>query len=435
MGALKWVAGIVVVMATVTCLVARSQPFVPVSALEQSAKARIAVTSRVPLADEASTALHGLDGEAPGSGHVANYLRALAIKPVSARSFARVFEAFVYRGSLPPALKLAMALRIAQENGSAYTAVHVERLLRASDGGVRLLNTIQADRVAELKPAESEALKYAELLTEDIYGVDDATFRRVRGYFNDAEIVELTFTTCFFNYFTRLTDGLGLPVEPWLFDASVKPPKLAPHKLETPTPRVALISDAEMQLTSAALGAATKRGDRLGLGMANSQRAMMRVPELAQTWSAFAFGQSTGESTVVTPEIQLQVSFAVSMANGCRYCTMHQVLGLRRLGVDPGKLLAMEKSDDALTPRERQAVTFARKLTHRSSGVTEADYQALQAEFKAQGALEVVMQASTFNFMNRFTDGLRLPSEDEAVRVYKEVYGKDFVRQARPDPQ
>jgi hypothetical protein len=25
--------------------------------------------------------------------------------------------------------------------------------------------------------------------------------------------------------------------------------------------------------------------------------------------------------------------------------------------------------------------------------------------------------------MNRFTDGLRLPSEDEAVRVYLETYG------------
>jgi hypothetical protein len=30
--------------------------------------------------------------------------------------------------------------------------------------------------------------------------------------------------------------------------------------------------------------------------------------------------------------------------------------------------------------------------------------------------------------MNRFTDGLRLPSEDEAIKVYREVYGKDFER-------
>jgi hypothetical protein len=28
--------------------------------------------------------------------------------------------------------------------------------------------------------------------------------------------------------------------------------------------------------------------------------------------------------------------------------------------------------------------------------------------------------------MNRFTDGLRLPSEDEAIKVYQETYGKSF---------
>jgi hypothetical protein len=29
--------------------------------------------------------------------------------------------------------------------------------------------------------------------------------------------------------------------------------------------------------------------------------------------------------------------------------------------------------------------------------------------------------------MNRFTDTLRLPSEDEAVNVYKETFGKSYT--------
>jgi hypothetical protein len=32
--------------------------------------------------------------------------------------------------------------------------------------------------------------------------------------------------------------------------------------------------------------------------------------------------------------------------------------------------------------------------------------------------------------MNRFTDGLRLPSEDGAVQIYREVYGRDFKRKS-----
>ena len=82
--------------------------------------------------------------------------------------------------------------------------------------------------------------------------------------------------------------------------------------------------------------------------------------------------------------------------------------------------------DTALTPRELVAVTFARKLTAEPSKMTDADYDALKAEFGERGALELVLQTCNFAFMNRFTDGLRLPSEDEAVRVYLETYGANY---------
>ena len=41
---------------------------------------------------------------------------------------------------------------------------------------------------------------------------------------------------------------------------------------------------------------------------------------------------------------------------------------------------------------------------------------ALRREFGDVGALEVLIQTCNFAFMNRFTDGLRLASEDEAIR-------------------
>ena len=133
------------------------------------------------------------------------------------------------------------------------------------------------------------------------------------------------------------------------------------------------------------------------------------------------------ELETVGRDIKLQVSFAVSMANGCRYCTLHQVLGLRRIGVEPSKLVAMRKDDSVLTQKELAAVQFARKLTETPAAITDADYGELRTHFGEQGALEIVLQTCNFAFMNRFTDGLRLPSEDEAVRVYREVYGTAFT--------
>jgi len=398
--------------------------------LESQARARVTAQARVPLASDTAAVFRGIDSLEPaGNTRVPNYLRALAVKPATVKPFAHLIRTFAYEGTLPPSLKLAMATRIAQVNRSPYGAAHLSRLLRATGpDGEALLTRLRANQIDLMTPADRLALRWAELQTQDIHGMTDEEFRQLRGYYSDSEIVELTFTVCFFNYFTRMVEGLGLPVEPWALDPA-QTPAPAPVVSRDRTPaRVALLSDGEIDGSSDALRAARRpvAGNAgLGIGMANSQRAMLRVPALAAAWREY--GAASGES-LVGREILLQVSFAVSMANGCRYCTIHQVVGLRRLGVDPTKLLAMEKDDAALTPREKKAVVFARTLTANPSSVTDADYATLKTEFQEQGALEVLLQTCNFSFMNRFTDGLHLPSEDEAVKVYMDVYKKPFVR-------
>jgi AhpD family alkylhydroperoxidase len=320
-----------------------------------------------------------------------------------------------------------MALRIAQVNRSPYSVVHVSRLLHATGAeGDRFLGKLRANQVDTLAPGDRLALRWAELQTMDIHGMSDEEFRQLRGFYSDSEIVELTFTVCVFNQFTRLVEGLGLPTEPWVLDANTTPAAPPTWARDRAPARVALISDEEMEATARA-SAAVRRAPAggLGLGLLNAQRAMLRVPALAGAWNEFS--AATGQSSVGR-EILLQVSFAVSMANGCRYCTMHQVVGLRRLGVDPTKLLAMEKDDSALTSREKTAVLFARKLTATPWATSDADYATLKKEFQDQGALEVLLQTCYFNFMNRFTDGLHLPSEDEAIQVYREIYGRDGLK-------
>jgi AhpD family alkylhydroperoxidase len=405
-------------------------PVVPLAELEAQARARVGSKPRVTLAPAGAEAVRGADGLEPaGSGRVPNYLRALALKPATAKAFGRLIKTFVFDGTLSPALKLAMATRIAQVNSSPYGAVHATRLLRATGpDGDRLLTSLRANRLDALPQEERLALRWAELQTQDIHGMSDDEFRLLRGYYSDSEIVELTFTVCLFNYFTRMVEGLHLAVESWAIDPAVKPAPVAAWDRNRAPGRVALLSDAEIDGSGAALASARRpvTGNAgLGIGMANSQRAMWRVPALAAAWREFG---SANSSSLVGRDILLQVSFAVSMANGCRYCTIHQVVGLRRLGVDPTKLLAMEKDDAALTAREKTAVLFARKLTAKPSSITDDDYAALTREFQEQGALEVLLQTCNFSFMNRFTDGLRLPSEDEAIKTYREVYGRDFTR-------
>jgi alkylhydroperoxidase family enzyme len=399
----------------------------PLAELDRKARSRVDGTARVALAAPDADALKSLDPTLlPAGDHVPNYLRALAVRPDSVAPFAKLVWAVHSAGKLEPEIKAAMGLRIAQVYGSPYVAVHEQRALRRLARGEKLLAAVKTGDEKSLTERERLALLYAELLTRDVHGVKDADFDRVNARFDDSEVVELTLVTCFFNYFVRLCEGLALPVESWaLAEPAAVPVSAMAANTTVIVPRIGLVSDAEMDAVAKALAAAKEQAASptgLGLGIANSQRAMLRSPEISSAWRAY--GTAVRAKAVVERSTMLQVSFAVSMANDCRYCTVHQVLGLRRLNVDISKLVAMKKDDASLTPRELAAVLFARKLTSDPLSGTPADYDALRKEFGEDGALDVLMQTSNFSFMNRFTDGLRLPSEDEAIRVYREVYGQ-----------
>jgi AhpD family alkylhydroperoxidase len=389
-------------------------------ALNRAAKQKLNTQPNVPLADENGDICNGAD--LLEAGRIPNYVRGLALLPDAAKPLAAAFKEYIYGGTIEPEIKMAMGLRIAQVYGSAYPAIHLQRLLRASDKGRKLLGQLQSNNLASMSANERAAVRYAELLTRDILGVSEPEFQKTRAFYNDSQIVELTMTTCFFNYFLRYCEGANLPVEKWALDEPVA--KIAATKFELPPARVALVSDDQMSAVSQILDAAKTPTNNWNIGIANSQRAFLLVPGITRVWRAYT--TTTRKYDSVSREIKLHVSFAISMANGCRYCTLHQVLGLRRLGVDPAKLMAMAKDDTALTPRERTAVNFARKITREPAQMTKDDYAALVAEFKEQGALEVLLQCGNFAYMNRFTDGLRLPSEDEAIRTYQETYGKSF---------
>lgn len=398
------------------------------SSLEKAAREKTAAKPRLTVSN-AEDVKNIKNADPLESGSAPNYILALAAQTKAAPQMANLVQTFLFGGTVAPETKMAMGLKIAQIYNSPYLFAHASRWLRASATGQNWLKEFQGNKAIPISQSEKLAFDYTELLTRDVHGVSDHDFAKIRAAYNDSQMVELTMTVCFFNHFVRMVEALNLPVEDWVLNDKVlkTPANLA--QFDQPSARIALISDDEIMATTNAVNAAKeaqKPAAGLGLGIANSQRAMMRVPDLANTWRDFGFANRN--NWTIDRNIQLQVSFAVSNANHCRYCTLHQVLGLRRLGVDVKKLVAMQKDDSALTPRELIAVEFARKLTKDPASITDADFAKLKTEFSEQGAMEVVLQTGAFAFMNRFTDNLGLPSEDEAVRTYQETYGENSYR-------
>lgn len=386
-------------------LLAAQSNYPSVQSLIEKSKSATNRAARVPLAED------------PG-GHTPNFVRALSLTPKARQPMADLFETMIYQGGVEPELKLAIGLRIAQIYNSPYLALHTERRLRSTERGREVLALLGITPIASTsKTAESLAISYGESLTKAVLGVTNDQFAAVKAHYNDSQVVELTTTTCMFNYLVRFVEALALPTEPWALQAE----DASKRGYYAPEARISLISDAQITAVENAQKQ-LRENNTLGVGFANSMRAMFLNPAGATAWRNY--GNASREYASVDRPLKLHISFAVSMVNGCRYCTVHQVIGLRRAGVDPNKLLAMKKDDSQLTPRELTAVEYARKLTRAPNSTTDADYRKLKEVFGEQGALEVVMQTSNFAYMNRFTDGLRLPSEDEGVKIYQEIYGE-----------
>jgi hypothetical protein len=63
-------------------------------------------------------------------------------------------------------------------------------------------------------PAEKAAMKWAEVLTEKTYrGENPDAMPEMKKHFDEAQIIEITMVSCFFNFWNRFTDGLQIDIE------------------------------------------------------------------------------------------------------------------------------------------------------------------------------------------------------------------------------
>ncbi|WP_136658182.1 carboxymuconolactone decarboxylase family protein [Nitratireductor sp. XY-223] len=64
-----------------------------------------------------------------------------------------------------------------------------------------------------LSDAEKAAIRWAEAMTRNTAGRDDALFAELKEHFSDGEIIEISMVCAMFNMINRLTDSLGVPIE------------------------------------------------------------------------------------------------------------------------------------------------------------------------------------------------------------------------------
>jgi alkylhydroperoxidase family enzyme len=132
-------------------------------------------------------------------------------------------------------------------------------------------------------------------------------------------------------------------------------------------------------------------------------------------WVGGVFSDFIGNPVAyVSPQLLGLVHLVVSQDNSCRYChgvqrAVMKILGHRDEALD--RMLRDFQTAD-LSPADRAALDFARRVSRGHPRPGKADFDALmQAGFSREALAEIVMMVSAGNFTNRVATLLALPPE------------------------
>jgi AhpD family alkylhydroperoxidase len=133
------------------------------------------------------------------------------LQPELSKAVHRLTEAAYHKSILPPRVREAARLRIAQLNECPVCGTFRAESIRAQG----LTEDFYA-HVAEWRdfPGYDErerlAMEYAERFVTDHKGIDDAFFDRLRVMFSDAEVLDLTMCMAHFLGLGRLLQVIGI---------------------------------------------------------------------------------------------------------------------------------------------------------------------------------------------------------------------------------
>jgi uncharacterized peroxidase-related enzyme len=160
-------------------------------------------------------------------GRVANAVRVAAHSPKAAQPLIGFLVAALRHevtGVLELRIKTLVILKTSMLNGCDYCIGHNTALGGSIGFDDAEIEAIEGDYHASdlFTPAEKAAMAWAEYLTERTYRQHPEAMPELKKHFNEAQIVEITMVSGFFNFWNRFVDGLQVDLEPERMVGNIK---------------------------------------------------------------------------------------------------------------------------------------------------------------------------------------------------------------------
>jgi alkylhydroperoxidase family enzyme len=139
-------------------------------------------------------------------------------------------------------------------------------------------------------------------------------------------------------------------------------------------------------------------------------------------------------SDAFDPKLRARMRWVAAEANRCEYTMAYARADLLRAGATPDEVARLSAGAGDLAPRDRAALSFARKMTQAASTVSDEEMQVLVAEFGEPAVVAMVLQLAYANFQDRLLMALGVPLEQEGPLAPLEVLFASPRPDQKPQP-
>jgi alkylhydroperoxidase family enzyme len=148
-------------------------------------------------------------------GVVPNMFRTIAHTPALAAGIAGFLKPLLSDGALPGWYKELIATRLSVLLGSFYAITAHSVSARQKGATLEQIEAVKGNFEKGLfTEAEKMGFRCAERLHRSAQEIDDQFYARLKSFYNDAQIIELTATAAAFECFPRFVDVLRIPTTP-----------------------------------------------------------------------------------------------------------------------------------------------------------------------------------------------------------------------------
>ena len=327
------------------------------------------------------------------------------------------------------AFKTRLFWVVSRTNDCKYCLGHQELKLRKAG--------MTEDQIASLDcrwdrfpPAEQAAMKVARQLTIAPHRISQSDLDAMKGYYSDAEMIDLLYTIARYNCVNRWTSATGIPQDQEFGGEH--------SELETPTSEEFLNSRSNVapfdhqerpewesrEAFGKALAATTNRTPLVTLPTMEQARLVLTsdspgvippvwfqaVSGLPIALDAWAQRQALVRDGETPSEFRILIAWVSARENRSWYSASHALQRIRAAGIDDSRIDRFSDLEASLTtPGHAEAIRFARKLTSSPHSIEDDDIQRLKQHFSNNGVAEIIHLIADANAFDRLTESLRLP--------------------------